>query len=82
MFIQLNSNKDQKILYAQAERMDLCNFVTRGTQNGGITAPPTLCTRSSPIGECCRVSWYTMQTSDYSKARIKSLLTWTSRRRS
>ena len=35
-----------------------------------------------PIGECFRVSWYIKQISDYSKARIKSLLTRTSRRRS
>ena len=35
-----------------------------------------------PISECFHVSWYTKQTSDYSKARIKSLLTWKSRRQS
>ena len=34
------------------------------------------------IGECFHVGWYTKQTSDYSKARIKSLLTRTSRRQS
>ena len=28
------------------KRMNLCNFVTTGAQNGGITAPPTRCTRS------------------------------------
>ena len=35
-----------------------------------------------PIGECFCVSWYTKQTSDYSKARKKILLTRMSRRRS
>ena len=38
--------------------------------------------KNVPIGECFRVSWYTKQTSNYSKARIKSLLTQTSRRQS
>ena len=32
------------------------------------------------VGKCFHVSWYTKQTTDYSKARIKSLLTRMSRR--
>ena len=43
-----------------------CNLVTLNTAT--VTNKNNV-----PIGECCRVSWYTMQTSDYSKARIKSL---------
>ena len=52
-----------------------CNLVTSNiatvTNNNNV-----------PIGEYFCVSWYTKQISDYSKARIKSLLTWMSMRRS
>ena len=45
-----------------------CNLVTSNI--GTVTN-----NNNVPIGECFHVSWYTKQTSDYSKARIKSLLT-------
>ena len=50
-----------------------CNLVTLNTAT--VTN-----SNNTPIGECFRVSWYTIQTSDYSKARINGLLTRTSRR--
>ena len=45
VFIQLNSKIKR---FFMLKRMNLCNFVTRGARNGGITAPPTCCTRSWP----------------------------------
>ena len=50
-----------------------CNLVT-------LNITTVINNNNVPIGECLRVSWCTKQTSDYLKARIKSLLTWMSRR--
>ena len=52
-----------------------CNFVTSNIAT-------VINNNNVPISECFRVSWYIKETSDYSKARIKSLLTRMSRRRS
>ena len=52
-----------------------CNLVT-----SNITT--VISNNNRPIGECFHVSWYTKQTSDLFKARIKSIPTRMSRRRS
>ena len=63
------------MLYLNCVIYSCCNLVTSNiatvTNNNNV-----------PIGERFHVSWYTKQTSDYSKARIKSLLTRMRRRRS
>ena len=41
-----------------------CNLVT-------FNIATVINNNNVPIGECFRVSWYTKQTSDYSKARNK-----------